>query len=156
MDIEYCDYLENIQEKKEYTVQRMKYPKPISKTELDAIGLETKEMYKIDIANKSIALKLKVTLQNRLRTNIHLLRLDIGGGPHRNPDGRKIIERHLHVYHQGFGDAFAYPLNDPSLHKLNPSFDFSRLNNKDPKLLFEAFNDLCNFVKPIVIEDSFA
>lgn len=158
MNIETCEYLENIQEQKEYMVQKLEFPTPISKVVFDAVGLKTNEKYKIDVANKTIALSynLKVTMQNRMRTGIHLLRLDVGGGPHQNPDGEKINGAHLHVYHQDFGDTYAYSLDDPNLKILNPLFDFTKLKNKDHKLLFEAFNELCNFVGPLIIVDPFA
>jgi hypothetical protein len=40
------------------------------------------------------------------------LRLDIGGGRHSNPDGEVIDGPHLHIYTEGYGDKWAYPLPD--------------------------------------------
>ena len=39
-----------------------------------------------------------------------LARLDFGGAPHRNPDGEEIASPHLHVYREGFGDKWAFPV----------------------------------------------
>lgn len=45
-------------------------------------------------------------------------RIDLGSRPHRNPDGEKNGSPHLHLYREGFGDKWAYPLpsdsSDPS------------------------------------------
>lgn len=43
----------------------------------------------------------KRTLQNRARQCIVLLRLDLGGPDHRNPDGELISCPHRHVYREG-------------------------------------------------------
>ena len=40
---------------------------------------------------------------------IILLRLDLDGPPHRNPDGEEIPCPHLHVYREGYGDKWAIP-----------------------------------------------
>ena len=36
-----------------------------------------------------------------------LVRLDFGGAPHRNPDGKELACPHLHVYHEDYGDKWA-------------------------------------------------
>lgn len=45
-------------------------------------------------------------------TNDQLLRIDINNGSHRNPDGTKISQNHIHLYTDSAynKDAFAYPL----------------------------------------------
>lgn len=44
--------------------------------------------------------------------NDHLIRLDVNNGTHRNPDGRKIEQNHLHIYNRKLErkDAFAISL----------------------------------------------
>jgi len=49
----------------------------------------------------------KATYQNRARQAIILMRLDLDGPPHRNPDGTEIHCPHLHTYREGFGDKWA-------------------------------------------------
>ena len=39
-----------------------------------------------------------------------LVRLDLGGPPHRNPDGEEIGTPHIHVYREGYGDKWAFPV----------------------------------------------
>ncbi len=56
----------------------------------------------------------KWTHQLRVRRRIILARLDVGGAPHANPDGRKLSGTHLHLYREGANDAWArsVPLNE--------------------------------------------
>ncbi len=37
----------------------------------------------------------------RTKTNIGLARLDLGGHPHRNPDGTEVGRSHLHIFKEG-------------------------------------------------------
>ena len=37
-------------------------------------------------------------------------RIDLGGAPHRNPDGEEIACPHLHVYKEGYGTKWAKPV----------------------------------------------
>lgn len=55
---------------------------------------------------------LKGTYQNRVRQSIVLIRYDFGGSPHRNPDDEEIGSPHLHVYREGYGDKWAFPVPD--------------------------------------------
>ena len=75
------------------------------------------EEYLLDI-NRSQYNLAKSTYVNRVRRMVLLLRLDLGGSPHRNPDGEEIDCPHIHIYREGFGDKWAYPIpetfSDPS------------------------------------------
>lgn len=69
---------------------------------------DRREEFFLDIRRGRIDLA-KVTYQNRARTVVVLVRLDLGGGGrHRNPDGEEIPEPHLHVYREGYGDKWAH------------------------------------------------
>jgi hypothetical protein len=67
------------------------------------------EEYLLDLSRVQYNLT-KSTYQNRVRRMIVLVRLDLGGSPHRNPDGEDIACPHLHIYREGFGDKWACPL----------------------------------------------
>ena len=71
---------------------------------------DNKEEFILDVLRSHIA--LKHTLQNRARKTVILVRLDIGGAPHRNPDGEEVPCPHIHLYREGFGDKWAYVLPD--------------------------------------------
>jgi hypothetical protein len=53
---------------------------------------------------------LKGTYLHRGRVAVTLARVDFGGSPHRNPDGQEVGVPHLHLYREGYGDKWAYPL----------------------------------------------
>ena len=70
-----------------------------------------REEFSLDIYRGKIEL-LKNTYQNRSRNTIVLARLDIGGSPHRNPDGQEMGCPHLHLYREGHGDKWAFAVPD--------------------------------------------
>lgn len=67
---------------------------------------DKREHFLLDVSRGRIDL-LKVTMQNRARQVVVLVRLDLGGAPHRNPDDEEIRAPHLHVYREGYGDKWA-------------------------------------------------
>lgn len=73
---------------------------------------------------------------NRARQTIILMRLDLDGPPHRNPDGEEIPCPHLHVYREGDGDKWAVPV---------PGVRFG--DTQDLFSAFEAFMDHCNVTR---------
>src|SRR5947199_7462130 len=62
--------------------------------------------FTLDVTRAQIKLT-KATYQNRARQAIILMRLDLDGPPHRNPDGQEIPCPHLHFYREGYGDKWA-------------------------------------------------
>jgi len=70
---------------------------------------DKREQFLLDVSRGRINL-LKVKMQTRGRQVVVLVRLDLGGAPHRNPDGEEVPVPHLHVYREGFGDKWAVPL----------------------------------------------
>lgn len=74
----------------------------------------------------------KITYQTRARKSIILVRLDIGGPPHRNPDDEEIPCPHIHIYREGYADKWAY--------SLPKEFD----NCKNMWDFFEKFQEFCN------------
>jgi hypothetical protein len=67
---------------------------------------DKREQFLLDLSRGRIDL-LKVKMQNRGRQVIVLVRLDLGGAPHRNPDDEEILAPHLHLYREGYGDKWA-------------------------------------------------
>ena len=68
-----------------------------------------REQFLLDVSRGRIDLR-KVKMQNRGRQVVVLVRLDIAGPPHRNPDGKEIGTPHIHVYREGYGDKWAIPV----------------------------------------------
>ena len=79
----------------------------------------------------------KATYQNRARAVITLMRLDLDGPLHRNPDGEEILCPHLHIYREGYGDKWAIPA-PPATYP----------NTLDLFSTFEAFMQQCNITDP--------
>lgn len=99
-------------------------------------SIDGREKFRLDVRRGRIALG-KGSYQNRARATVILARLDFGGAPHRNPDGRRIDSPHIHRYREGYGDKWAFPV---------PPERFRNLN--DLWLTLGDFMAFCNIVDP--------
>lgn len=99
-----------------------------------------REQFLLDLSCGRINLA-KVKMQNRGRQVVVLVRLDLGGAPHRNPDGEEISVPHLHVYREGFGDKWAVPV---------PVDKFT--DTSDVWTTLQNFMQYCNITRPPQIE----
>lgn len=97
---------------------------------------DKKEQFFLDISRGKIDLK-KTKYQNRARHVVVLVRVDLGGAPHRNPDDMEVAAPHLHLYREGYGDKWATPL---------PADKF--LNAADVWKVLEDFIKFCSIVEP--------
>jgi hypothetical protein len=79
----------------------------------------------------------KATYQNRARQAVILMRLDLDGPLHRNPDGEEIACPHLLIYREGYGDKWATPA---------PADKYPDTDNLVST--FEAFMRHCNITSP--------
>lgn len=104
-------------------------------------SLDRREQFSLDIWRQAIVIA-KVRYQHRARKVIILARLDLGGAPHTNPDGAKLPCPHLHLYREGFGDRWAFPL---------PS-EFT--NPKDLWHTLDEFMAFCHIVLPPIFQRS--
>ena len=93
-------------------------------------------------------MRTKVTYQTRARQIIVLARLDFGPD-HRNPDGNIVGSPHLHVYREGYGDKWAYKLDDKLKDKIG--FDIP-VDSADAKNWFDSFLDFCKIEKRSIVE----
>jgi hypothetical protein len=98
----------------------------------DLLGADPRERFLLDIWRSTFRLS-KVRLQTRGRQIVVLVRLDIDGAPHTNPDGTRLAGTHLHLYREGYEDKWAQPL------------DLTRFRDvANPRLAFEDFCGFCN------------
>jgi len=72
-----------------------------------------------------------------VRTVVVLVRLDVDGAPHTNPDGELLSGTHLHLFREGYDDRWAYPV-DPN--------NFNLLS--DPGSTFQDFCGFCKIEAP--------
>lgn len=112
------------------------YPNPGGSLVIPLASKDKTEDFLLDIRRGRIDLK-KATYQNRSRKTIVLVRLDLHGAPHRNPDGEDIACPHLHIYREGYGDKWAGPL---------PADSFSDSADQWTALL--DFMRYCNIIEP--------
>ena len=101
---------------------------------------DKRESFFLDLSRGRIDLA-KVKLQNRARQVVVLVRIDLAGGPHRNPDGEEVPCPHLHVYRENYGDKWAVSL--PADRFPDPSNVWGTYGQ------FLAF---CNITKPPHVE----
>src|SRR5690349_12937620 len=80
------------------------FPTAGGRITLELTSLDKRETFMLDVTRAQIKLT-KATYQNRARQAIILMRLDLEGPPHRNPDGSEVPCPHLHTYPEGFGDS---------------------------------------------------
>jgi hypothetical protein len=116
------------------------FPGPGEALTIPLTSTDKRENFNLDITRGRIKLT-KATYQNRARQAIVLMRLDLDGPPHRNPDAEEIPCPHLHIYREGYGDKWAMPA---------PSDRY--MNTRDLFATFEAFMRQCNITKVPVIQ----
>jgi hypothetical protein len=119
---------------------RYSYPLPGELISAPLASPDKREQFLLDVRRGRIDL-LKVTHQNRGRAVVVLVRLDLGGPPHRNPDGEEVRCPHFHIYREGFGDKWALPV---------PAERFPDLS--DYWRTLQDFMGYCNVTKPPVID----
>ncbi len=115
------------------------FPAPGDGVAIPLISLDKRENFMLDVTRAQIKLT-KATYQNRARAAIILMRLDLDGPPHLNPDGEEIPCPHLHIYREGYGDKWAIPA--PARYT----------NTLDLFSTFEAFMQQCNITGPPKIQ----
>jgi len=112
-----------------------------------------REQFILDVNRRGRIRSLKCTYQDRYQMSIILVRLDINGPPHDNPDGTLVSGNHIHIYREGYDDRFAYEFNsaealnllsDPD--RFGPSIAPLTLNTSD---LLSVFHDFCHLINVV-------
>jgi len=98
----------------------------------ELIGDDKRERFLLDLWRGTLRLS-KIKHQTRGRKVVVLVRLDIDGAPHTNPDGAKLSGTHIHLYREGFEDKWAFPVDSEGFQ--NPS---------DIQRTLEDFYRYCN------------
>jgi hypothetical protein len=103
-------------------------------------GPNDREKFLLDVWRGTLRLS-KLKLQERARTIVVLVRLDVDGAPHTNPDGQRLSGTHVHLFKEGYDDRWAYPV------------DASRFTTlSDPGATFQDFCAFCNIESPPPIQ----
>ena len=94
------------------------FPLPGQAIRLQLKSSDNREEFLVDVNRKGRIRLSKCTYQERYEVVEILLRLDVAGPPHVNPDGQDVPSPHLHVYREGFGGKWAEPV-PPEFTKLS-------------------------------------
>lgn len=127
-------------EKHRATESRSDFPMGGQSLVLPLQSADKREHFMLDVSRGRIDLR-KVKMQNRGRQVVVLVRLDLSGAPHRNPDDVEIPAPHLHIYREGFGDKWAVAV---------PAERFPNIDDVWGTL--EDFLRFCNITQPPHIE----
>lgn len=92
------------------------FPLPGELLQIDLKSEDDSESFIVDVNRKGTVRLRKCTYQERYAVIEILLRLDVDGPPHDNPDGTEVSTPHLHVYREGYGDKWAMPPPSPFSH----------------------------------------
>jgi hypothetical protein len=113
-----------------------RYPREGDAVTIPLLSLDRHEEFLLDLSRGRINL-MKVKYQERARNVEVLVRLELDGPPHRNPDDTEIACPHIHVYKEGYGVKWAMPL---------PQDTFSNLS--DVYKTLDEFMAFCNVKTP--------
>ena len=100
-------------EKRRLDATRHDFGGNVSKLSVDLQSLDGREAFVLDLWKGSLSIG-KRKHQVRGHKTIILVRLDLGGAPHRNPDGVAVPCPHVHRYREGWGNKWAEPI-DPAV-----------------------------------------
>ena len=117
------------------------YPASGGSIMVPLVSEDRREQFLLDVSRGRGRVEISRTkLQNRARQVIVLVRLEIDGPAHRNPDDSEVPCPHLHLYREGFHDKWAFPV---------PPGRFRDLGDAWEALC--DFMSYCNVVEPPAI-----
>jgi len=109
------------------------FPIPGNSAHLEVFSTSSNDKFVIDINRKGQIKISKCTYQTRYKKSTILLRVDIDGPDHTNPDGEIVPCPHIHIYREGYEDRWAYALDKhiktSSLDLIEVLQGFLRYNN---------------------------
>lgn len=120
--------------------QEWEYPNLGGAVNIPLISRDKRENFMLDLSRGRIDLA-KIKYQNRARQVVILVRLELAGPTHRNPDDEEIPCPHIHLYREGYGDKWAMPA---------PVEKFPGIGDHWKTL--EDFMRFCNITEPPIIK----
>lgn len=140
--------------KKKSSLQDYDFPMTSENITMPVISEDETESFLIDVNRRGVIKLTKCSYQERYHGIIILVRLDIDGPPHTNPDvdqipleylarynGSDIPCPHLHLFVENYMDKWAIPA---------PIDDFK--NTSDLYSTLGDFFEYCNVVEPPIIQ----
>lgn len=73
------------------------------------ISTDERERFRLTVGRGYVKIE-QISFQTMAHGVVVLVRVDIEGPPHRNPDNEIVPTPHMHLYREGYGDRWAVPL----------------------------------------------
>lgn len=87
------------------------FPAPGQSARLNLYAKDSKQEFIVDVNRRGyLNLVKRCTYQGRYHKDIILLRLDVAGPEHTNPDGQVLPGTHLHIFREEYADKYAVPI----------------------------------------------
>jgi len=77
----------------------------------ELVAIKDGDRFLLDVSRAAIRLT-RCKTQTRYARNTILIRVEIDGPPHDNPDGTEVGPSHVHVYREGYDAKWAYPIDE--------------------------------------------
>ena len=110
-----------------------KLPRMVDKKSYTIKSVDDNETFLLTV-ERNIICELSKSKLNNSYYKVPIFRVEYNAPPHRNPDGTLIGRNHVHIYRNGYGMSWAYPLET-----------FSDFLFKCPNNFNELFHDFCNY-----------
>ena len=123
-------------EKRRVSDQSIAFPLPRLKAFAKLESVDGREEFMLDMYFGRVGFE-RFSIQLRARQTVVLARLELDGPAHENPDGARILTPHLHLYREGEGAGWAYPV---------PADEFTILS--DRWVTWKEFMQFCNITIP--------
>jgi len=75
----------------------------------ELLAVRDGDKFLLNVSRAAIRLT-RCKTQTRYSRNTVLIRVEIDGPPHENPDGTEVSPSHVHIYREGYDDKWAYPI----------------------------------------------
>jgi len=121
----------------------VQFPSLGERINLDLQSLDKKTNFIIDVNRRGRIKINKYSYQKRYRKDERLLRVDVNGPPHTNPDGAIIQCPHIHIYQENYDLSWAFELppifhdTDDLISTLYDFLEYCKVNNTE-EILFQG------------------
>lgn len=102
---------------KHFTSSGLVSIRPGADESYELLGSDQRERFLLDVWRGTLRVS-KLKYQTRAKKLWVLVRLDIDGAPHTNPDGAMLGGTHIHLYREGYEDKWAYPADPKNFRNL--------------------------------------
>lgn len=92
---------------KKITTKVIDFPHSGEYIKHEVLSVDDRYQFILDINRRNSFSLSKCGYQERYQKGVILVRLDLNGAPHTNPDGIEVPETYIHIYKENYDDAWA-------------------------------------------------